>query len=133
MVKEGELYKCSVCGNLVEIKVVGGGTLVCCGKPMDLASADTGSDQTGDAEKHTPIIEVKGEKEIYVKVGKVEHPMTVDHYIQWIEISVDGSLYVKSLNAWDKPEATFRVHTGRKITARIKCNLHGIWKAVYGQ
>jgi len=32
--KVGEVYKCEVCGNVVEVKEVGGGELVCCQKPM---------------------------------------------------------------------------------------------------
>ena len=31
---KGEVYQCSVCGNVVEVKVVGGGELVCCKKAM---------------------------------------------------------------------------------------------------
>jgi superoxide reductase len=131
MVKVGEKYKCSVCGNLVEVKEVGGGTLVCCGKPMVLQATDDGINPTGDEKKHVPVIEIKGEKEIYVKIGEIEHPMTADHYIQWIEINVDGAMYVKSLNQWDKPETTFRIPIGRKIIARAKCNIHGVWKTVY--
>jgi desulfoferrodoxin-like iron-binding protein len=30
----GEVYKCEICGNVVEVKEAGGGELVCCGKPM---------------------------------------------------------------------------------------------------
>jgi len=34
-VKEvGEVYECEICGNVVEVKTVGGGELVCCMKPM---------------------------------------------------------------------------------------------------
>lgn len=33
--RQYETYKCSVCGNEVEVQHVGGGTLVCCGKHMD--------------------------------------------------------------------------------------------------
>ncbi len=32
--KEGEVYKCEVCGNVVEVKKAGGGELVCCQQPM---------------------------------------------------------------------------------------------------
>ncbi|MFA5319891.1 MAG: desulfoferrodoxin FeS4 iron-binding domain-containing protein [Candidatus Omnitrophota bacterium] len=32
--KAGEKYLCSVCGNEVVVTKVGGGELVCCGKPM---------------------------------------------------------------------------------------------------
>lgn len=30
----GEIYKCEICGNVVEVKEVGGGELVCCQKVM---------------------------------------------------------------------------------------------------
>jgi desulfoferrodoxin-like iron-binding protein len=36
----GEVYKCSICGNVVEVKEVGGGELVCCGEPMELVKED---------------------------------------------------------------------------------------------
>jgi len=133
MTKVGEKYKCPICGNVVDVIEIGGGTLVCCGKPMELVVNDNAGNPTGDEKKHAPVIVVKGEKEIQVMIGEVEHPMTPEHYIQWIEVSVDGALYVKSLNPWDRPEATFRIPVGRKIVARAKCNLHGVWKTVYSQ
>ena len=34
--KVGEVYKCDICGNVVEVKEVGGGELVCCDEPMKL-------------------------------------------------------------------------------------------------
>ncbi len=30
----GEVYKCGICGNVVEVKEAGGGELVCCQKAM---------------------------------------------------------------------------------------------------
>lgn len=32
--KVGEVFRCGICGNVVEVKEVGGGELVCCGQPM---------------------------------------------------------------------------------------------------
>ena len=32
--EEGEVYKCEICGNVVEVKESGGGELFCCGEPM---------------------------------------------------------------------------------------------------
>lgn len=128
MMKEKDVYKCNVCGNVVEIMEVGGGTLVCCNQPMSLVQKDEGVAPVGEEKTHRPVIEVTGEKEIYVKIGEIAHPMTEEHYIQWIELSVDGSLYVKSLNPWDKPEAIFKVFRGKKMVARAKCNVHGVWK-----
>ena len=34
--REGQKFECEICGNVVEVKVVGGGELVCCGEPMAL-------------------------------------------------------------------------------------------------
>ena len=35
----GQVFTCSVCGNVVEVKEVGGGTLVCCGQDMELTES----------------------------------------------------------------------------------------------
>jgi superoxide reductase len=121
-----EKYKCSVCGNIVEVKEVGGGTLVCCGKDMDLFIEE--KTEVSNEDIHKTVFEIRGEKEIYVRIGDPIHPASQEHYIKWIEISVDGSLYVKSLNYWDKPEAVFRVPLGRKVTIRSLCNVDGINK-----
>jgi superoxide reductase len=39
MTKLGEVYVCKTCGNKVKVVGTGIGTLVCCGKPMNLATA----------------------------------------------------------------------------------------------
>jgi len=53
-------------------------------------------------EKHVPVIE-KTEKGVKVKVGSVPHPMEEAHYIEWIEILVDGKVYRKFLKPGDAP------------------------------
>ena len=63
-----------------------------------------------------------------VTVGSVPHPMEEKHYIEWIELIVDGSSYKKFLKPGDKPEAFFEV-TGGSVSAREYCNLHGLWSA----
>ena len=40
--KIGEVFRCEVCGNVVEVKEVGGGELVCCGRPMTKIEAAKG-------------------------------------------------------------------------------------------
>ena len=119
-----QIYKCSVCGNVVEVIHAGGGTLVCCGKPMNLLTENT---TDAAQEKHVPVIE-KVEGGIKVKVGAVAHPMQDNHYIEWIEVIADGKAYRHSLSPGDAPEALFPVEAD-KITARAFCNLHGLWKA----
>lgn len=119
-----EVYKCSVCGNIVEVLHVGGGTLVCCGKPMELLEEKTADAST---EKHVPVIE-KTADGVLVKVGSVPHPMLPEHYIEWIELIVDGASYRKFLKPGDKPEAFFAVQ-GDDLQAREYCNVHGLWKS----
>ena len=124
MTEQKQIYKCNICGNIVEVLYAGGGQLVCCGQPMELLKEkieDVGK------EKHVPVIE-KTETGIRVKVGSVAHPMEEKHYIEWIEIIADGASYRKFLKPGDKPEAEFYIKT-EKIEAREYCNLHGLWKS----
>ncbi|PIS28951.1 desulfoferrodoxin [Candidatus Saganbacteria bacterium CG08_land_8_20_14_0_20_45_16] len=119
-----EVYRCEVCGNMVELVHLGGGELVCCGQPMKLMVENT---VDAAKEKHLPVIE-KTDKGVLVKVGSVAHPMEEKHYIEWIEVLADSKAYRKFLKPGDKPEAEFCVKA-EKIEAREYCNLHGLWKA----
>ncbi|MFA5745974.1 MAG: desulfoferrodoxin [archaeon] len=121
---KGDIYRCAICGNVVEVVDVGGGTLVCCNQNMNLHHENTG-DQL--KEKHVPIIE-KTDNSVVVSVGSIRHPMTEEHNIKWIEVNIDGSVYVKKLNPGDEPVAEFK-GTGYKISARCLCNQHGVWKS----
>ncbi len=118
------VFKCEVCGNIVELVHSGGGTLVCCGQPMKLLAENTSE---GAKEKHVPAIEKTAEG-YTVKVGSVAHPMEADHYIEWIELHADGVAYRAFLKPGDKPEASFCVKAA-KVSAREYCNKHGLWKA----
>lgn len=124
MIQRGEIYKCSVCGNIVEVRFAGGGTLVCCGKPMKLQSENT---VDASLEKHVPVIEAQNGGYL-VRVGSVTHPMEEKHYIMWISLIADGQEYTHYLKPGDKPEAFFSVQAS-SVTAREYCNLHGLWKA----
>ena len=120
MTEKKEVYKCEICGNIVEVLYEGGGTLVCCGEPMKLMKEN--GDDSASVEKHVPIME--NEK---VKVGSVEHPMTEEHYIEWIEAESDGGEISKIfLNPGNKPEVSFSF---KVKSARAYCNLHGLWKS----
>ena len=123
MVEKLQVYKCDICGNMVEVLNVGGGTLTCCGKPMTLLTENT---VDAAVEKHIPVAEEK-DGELLVKVGEVEHPMLTEHFIQWVEvITKDGQVLRKHLNAGEKPVATFQ-DNGDVDRVREYCNLHGLW------
>ena len=117
------VYKCELCGNIVEMLHPGGGELVCCGQPMTLLEEKNADSAT---EKHVPLIE-KIENGYKVTVGSTLHPMTEEHYIQWIELQADGKVYKAFLKPGDAPSAEFCVE-GSTVSAREYCNLHGLWK-----
>lgn len=123
MTQLNQIYKCNICGNIVEVLHTGKGQLVCCGQPMELLQEKT--EEEGQ-EKHVPVIE-KTETGIKVKVGSVPHPMEESHYIEWIEIIADGRVYRKFLKPDDEPKAEFEIKA-EKIEAREYCNIHGLWK-----
>lgn len=124
MVARLEVYKCDLCGNIVEVVEGGAGDLVCCGENMKLMTENT---VDAAKEKHVPVIE-KFDGGFKVKVGSVAHPMEEKHYIQWIEAIADGKAYMQFLNPGEAPEAVFNIEADQ-ITAREYCNLHGLWKA----
>ena len=123
MAKKLEIYKCMICGNIVEVLFGGAGELVCCGQPMKNLVAKTADE---GKEKHVPVIE-KITDGIKVKVGSVPHPMEEKHYIEWIEILADGKAYRQFLKPGDAPEAIFSIEANT-ITAREHCSIHGLWQ-----
>ncbi len=140
MAEKLQIYKCAVCGNIVEVLHGGAGELVCCGKPMELLDEKTADAAT---EKHVPVIE-KIDGGYKIKVGSVPHPMEEKHYIEWIELLADGKAYRQFLEPGDAPEAIFSLTTAEynsdlkcivmkdiktmTVSAREYCNVHGLWK-----
>lgn len=124
MTIQRQVYRCNICGNIIEVLHAGKGELVCCGQPMELLqekTADTGM------EKHVPIVETSA-KGIKVKVGDVPHPMEEKHHIQWVEVITDSGDYRQFLKPGSKPEAAFQIRA-QNIVAREYCNIHGLWKS----
>ncbi len=123
MTKKNEVYKCPLCGNIVEVMHTGAGELVCCGQPMDLMAENS---VDAAQEKHVPVVE-KTDNGYKVTVGSVAHPMDDNHWIEWIELVAGSTVYRQNLNPGDAPEATFCVDAA-DVTARAYCNLHGHWQ-----
>ena len=123
-IEQLEIYKCEICGNIVEALHGGAGDLVCCGQAMKQFIENT---VDAAKEKHVPVIEAADGK-VNIKVGSVAHPMEEKHYIEWVELVVDGKAYRQFLKPGDTPEATFAIDAAN-IIAREYCNIHGLWKA----
>ena len=125
MAKFKGIYKCEICGNIVEVIHEGQGVLVCCGEEMKIMKEKI---EDSSIEKHVPYIE-KTKKGFLVKVGKnQDHPMQDKHYIEWIQIIADGKLYRTFLEPGNKPQAEFEINA-KQISAREYCNVHGLWKS----
>jgi superoxide reductase len=122
MAKKMGIYKCELCGNIVEVLHEGDGDLVCCGQEMKLFTANT---TDGAKEKHVPVVE-KTADGYKVKIGSVAHPMEEKHYIEWIELIAGSKVYRRNLKPGDAPEATFTIKADQ-VEVRAYCNIHGLW------
>jgi len=122
--KRNEIYKCHA-GMTIEILGGADCELVCCGKPVELLKAQTADSAT---EKHVPIIEECGAG-VKVIVGSTAHPMTEEHYIEWIEVINGDYVNRKYLKPGDAPEAEFYVENQPGLIVRQYCNVHGLWSS----
>lgn len=120
----GQIYKCQVCGNIVEVVHHGKGTLVCCGKPMEFQAENT---VDASREKHVPVISAAAGR-TKVSVGSAAHPMEEGHYIEWIELVAEGKVFRVYLKPGQAPEAEFKADSAG-AAARAYCNLHGLWRS----
>ena len=126
MTKQNQIYKCNICGNIVEVLHPGQGELICCGQPMEKMEE---KNKDEGQEKHVPVVE-KTATGIKIKVGSIPHPMEEKHFIEWIELIVGDKIYRKFLKPGQAPEAMFEVEVTdvKEILAREYCNVHGLWQ-----
>ena len=118
-----QIYRCNVCGNMVEMVRAGKGELVCCGQPMQLMVPQTAEMAY---EKHVPVVVERSGNKISVRVGSTPHPMMAEHYIEWIEVTdASGKCARQVLKPGEDPAASFCLSG---VVARAYCNLHGLWK-----
>jgi superoxide reductase len=145
-----EIYKCDACGNIVEVVHEGAGELICCGAAMKLMVENT---VDAAKEKHVPVIE-KTMSGFKVKVGSMAHPMEEKHYIEWVELVVDGKVCRQRLQPGEDPIVKFRISgtpgkakalvceagenpdaefctPDSEVVARAYCNIHGLWTATF--
>ena len=122
MTKRLQIYKCEVCGNIVEVLHQGAGELVCCDQPMKLLEEKT---EEQGKEKHLPVME-KTDKGVQVKVGSIPHPREEKHFIEWVAVETDKGEFRKFLKPGEKPEAEFEIREDI-LQAREYCNIHGLW------
>ena len=131
-----QIYKCEVCGNIINILHIGAGELVCCGQAMLIQFEKTEEADKALVDKHLPVIKklpenvCRGGDGIIVKIGKVKHPMDEEHYIEWIEVlTIDNKIGRKFLKPGETAKVEFHTRSDIK-EVRAYCNMHGLWKLV---
>lgn len=121
-----KFYQCAHCGNQIIMLKDSGVPVVCCGEPMkQLIPGETDA----SLEKHVPDA-VQKEQVVQVQVGRIAHPMTPEHRIEWIVLETNCGYLVRFLKPDEPPTAFFKL--GRQeqpVAAYAFCNLHGLWKS----
>ena len=121
---ELKFYRCKICGKIIAIVKDTGVPTICCGQEMEQIIPGT---TDASVEKHVPVITVDG-NEVEVKVGSVDHPMTPEHYIEWIALSTKQGNQRKCLKPGEAPVAKFALVAGDEVVkAYAYCNLHSLW------
>ncbi len=121
-----QFYRCSHCGNIIAFVENKGVPVICCGEPMQ--ALNPGSTDAAQ-EKHVPVVKVEGNL-VTVEVGSAPHPMTPEHFIQWISLETKQGNQRKGLSPESAPKAQFMLCEGDEvICAYAYCNLHGLWKS----
>ena len=122
---EMKFYRCKRCGKMVAMVKNSACPTMCCGEAMEEIVPGTSD---GTAEKHVPVYEVKDNK-VCVTVGSVEHPMSEEHYIEWIALQTRIGNQRKALKPGDAPKAEFALLEGDEVLAVYAyCNLHSLFK-----
>jgi len=118
--------KCELCGNVIAFVEDKGTSIVCCGQKM--TELVPGAVEAA-VEKHVPVITIDRNK-VTVTISTVEHPMTEEHYIQWVSVETKQGNQRKLLTPSDKPVVEFCLCDGDEVVAAYAyCNLHGLWKS----
>lgn len=122
MTERFEIYKCNVCDNVAEICMEGAGKLVCCGEEMELLNHNIANADNA----HYAIVEKISEIE---KKITFNHPMTQEHFIEFVEIISKDKRFVKRkyFNFDDELELTFKCDCKNGYDVRLLCNRDGVW------
>ena len=121
-----KFFVCERCGNIIAMVKESGVRVVCCGQQMTEMIPGT---TEASVEKHLPVYTVEGNR-VIVNVGSIEHPMSEEHYIEWVSLQTKFGNQRKQLAPTDKPTVCFSICEGDEVEAVYAyCTLHGLWKA----
>lgn len=119
-----KFYRCNHCGNIIiklhDSKV----PVMCCGEAMTELTYNC---TDAAVEKHVPALE-SNQQMVTVTVGSTLHPMTEEHYIEWIVLETKKGNQIQYFNPSDEPKAVFALtEDDEVINVYAYCNLHGLW------
>ena len=121
-----KFYICEHCGNIIAMIRDQGVPVFCCGEEM--RQIKPGASEASQ-EKHIPVYEVKDQL-VHVTVGSKEHPMTREHFIEWICLETEQGIQYAHLNPEDPPKAKFALCQGDQVRAVYAfCNQHDLWRS----
>ncbi len=122
---ETRFFLCAHCGNLIGVICNAGVPMTCCGQPMkELIPGSVDASH----EKHVPQATVDGNT-VTVNIGSVAHPMTEEHFIQWVYLQTAQGGQRKCLQPGQEPKISFTLVEDQPKAVYAYCNLHGLWKA----
>ena len=120
-----KFYTCEHCGNIIAMIRDRGVGVSCCGEKM--RRIDPGATEAS-GEKHIPVYNVE-DNIVHVAVGAAEHPMTEEHYIEWICLETEHGIQYAHLTPTDRPRAKFAICAGDEVRAVCAfCNQHSLWE-----
>jgi len=117
------IFYCKHCKRIA-FSIGGDGEITCCGEEMTLLLP---KEKDAGNEKHLPVVEKVAENQIKVTVGSVLHPMTPEHWIQWVLVAQNDRYLVKSFLPSEQPTALFPYNPQEDLRVYEFCNLHGLW------
>ncbi len=115
-----KIYRCKKCKNIIE-SLVGSTDKLCCDEKMELLLSNT---VDAAIEKHLPKL-VRTGNEVKINIGEITHPMTEEHYIQFVIIREGNKITRYDLVPGDSLE--FNTLTENSVEVFSYCNLHGLW------
>ncbi|MBO4938202.1 MAG: desulfoferrodoxin [Oscillospiraceae bacterium] len=116
---------CKHCGNIAAIIRDKGVPVYCCGEQMQQLNPGT---TEASGEKHIPVYRIEGNT-VHVTVGSTEHPMTREHYIEWVCLETEHGIQYAHLDPDDEPRAKFAICDGDEVRSVYAfCNQHNLWR-----
>lgn len=123
MTQRLDLYRCSICGNIIQIMHEGVGELVCCNQPMEKLVPHQIDEEK--KEKHVPVFL----NEYEIQVGSEQHPMVEEHYIDFIQSFSHDKKHVETKFLDPNEEPKMKLCSNSEHNCAIEyCNIHGLWK-----